>query len=391
MIKITKIINLLNYLSGLISINNIISSLKIFYYSILKQNTRYPNYLLDFEKKISKYFGSKYALTFSNGTTACNALMYSLGVKKGSRVLVSKLTFPSVISTILRIGAKPVFLDFDKDLQIDNNDANKIQNSEFILITHAYGIPQDYKIIESILSLNKNLILIEDISHAQGATSNDKLVGTLGDGSFMSMQGDKAINAGEGGIVLTNKDNIYNRLIYLSHLNRKTSNRDNVNLLSKIGFIGKSRMSPLGAITALNDVKNLKKKNEVIRNKIKLIYKGLESLDNIHTPKIDNYENIGGFHYGIPFFCNNKSLLENLKNEFKIIKYNWPILDADENFHDPNKFINLIYHEEPNIHKVFQNSNDIRDELYFFELKNFIKLSETNMKKKLNIIKKNEN
>jgi hypothetical protein len=56
-------------------------------------------------------------------------------------------------------------------------------------------------------------------------------------------------------------------------------------------------------------------------------------------------------------------------------------LDADENFHDPNKFINLIYHEEPNIYKVFQNSNDIRDELYFFELKNFIKLSETNIKK----------
>ena len=150
-------------------------------------------------------------------------------------------------------------------------------------------------------------------------------------------------------------------------------------------------MSPIGAITALNDVKNLKKKNEVIRNKIKLIYKGLESLNNIHTPKIDNYENIGGFHYGIPFFCNNKSLLENLKNQFKIIKYNWPILDADENFHDPNKFINLIYNEEPNIDKVFQNSNDIRDDLYFFELKNFIKLSETNIKKKLNIIKKNEN
>ena len=142
------------------------------------------------------------------------------------------------------------------------------------------------------------------------------MVGTLGDGSFMSMQGDKAINAGEGGIVLTNKDNIYNRLIYLSHLNRKTSNQDNVNLLSKIGFIGKSRMNPLGAITALNDLKNLRKKNEVIREKIKVIYKGLESFNNIHIPKIDNYENTGGFHYGIPFFCNNKSLLEILKNKF---------------------------------------------------------------------------
>jgi dTDP-4-amino-4,6-dideoxygalactose transaminase len=391
MIKIAKIINLLSYIRGLLSINNIISSTKIFYYSILKQNTRYPNYLLDFEKNISKYFGSKYALTFSNGTTACTALLYSLGVKKGSRVLVSKLTFPSVVSTILRIGAKPVYLDFDKDLQIDNNDNHKVQSSEFILITHAYGIPQNFKIIESILSLNKNLILIEDVSHAQGAISNNKLVGTLGDGSFMSMQGDKAINAGEGGIVLTNKDNIYNRLIYLSHLNRKTSNQDNVNLLSKIGFIGKSRMSPLGAITALNDVKNLRKKNEVIREKIKVIYKGLESLNNIHTPKIDNYENTGGFHYGIPFFCNSKSLLENLKNEFKIIKYNWPILDADENFHDPNKFLNLIYDEDPNIDKVFKNSNDIRDELYFFELKDLIKLSETKIKKKLNIIIKNEN
>jgi hypothetical protein len=81
-LKNEKIMILLNYLKELIDIDNIISSIKIFYYSILKQNTRYPNYLLDFEKKISKYFGSKYALTFSNGTTACNALLYSLGVKK---------------------------------------------------------------------------------------------------------------------------------------------------------------------------------------------------------------------------------------------------------------------------------------------------------------------
>ena len=52
--------------------------------------------------------------------------------------------------------------------------------------------------------MNKKLILIEDISHAQGAIVNNVMVGTLGEGSFMSMQGDKAINAGEGGIVLTN-------------------------------------------------------------------------------------------------------------------------------------------------------------------------------------------
>ena len=387
-----KIIRILIHLKYSLSLRNIASSFKIFFYNILKQNTRYPNYLLKFEKEVSNYFKSKFALSFSNGTTACTALLYSIGVKKNSKIIISKLTFPSVISSILRIGALPIYLDFDKNFQIKGDvNREKILSSDFFLITHAYGLPQNMDNIRSILNLNKKLILIEDISHAQGAKTDSLMVGTLGEGSFMSMQGDKAINAGEGGIVLTNKDNIYNRLIYLSHLNRKTSNQDNVNLLSKIGFIGKSRMSPLGAITALNDVKNLRKKNEVIREKIKVIYKGLENLNNIHTPKIDNYKNTGGFHYGIPFFCNSKLLLEILKNEFKIIKYNWPILDADESFHDPNKFLNLIYDEKPNIDKVFKNSNDIRDELYFFELKDLIKLSETKIKKKLNIILKNEN
>jgi len=239
--------------------------------------------------------------------------------------------------------------------------------------------------------LNKKLILIEDISHAQGAIINNKMAGTLGEGSFMSMQGDKAINAGEGGIVFTNSEHVYNRLIYLSHLNRKTSKNNNINLLSKIGFIGKGRMNPLGAITALSDIKNLQKRNKIIREKIKIIYESLKDLKNFHAPKIDNYENIGGFHFGIPFFCDLEILLNDFKSKFKIVKYNWPILDANEHFHDPNKFLDLIYSNDPKIENVFGKSNDIRDQLYFFDLKEIINLSNQKIKKKLDVIKKNEN
>ena len=388
-----KLIKLINYIKDYLNIRNINSSIKIFFYNIIKQNTRYPNYLLDFERKTSSYFGSKYALTFSNGTTACTALLYSLSVKKGSKVLISKLTFPSVISSILRIGATPVYLDVNKDLQIkkDIDYEYKIKSCDFFLITHVYGIPQKIEIIKSILDLNKKLILIEDISHAQGAISDNKMVGTLGKGSFMSMQGDKAINAGEGGIILTNNDAVYDKLIYLSHLNRKTSKKDNINLLSKIGFVGKGRMNPLGAITALSDIKNLDKRNKVIREKIRITYEGLKNLKNFYTPKIDNYENIGGFHFGIPFFCDHKILLDNLKSEFKISKYNWPILDSNEHFHDPNKFLELIYDASPNVESVFKKSNDIRDQLYFFDLKDFMDSSKTKIKKKVDIVKKNEN
>ena len=78
--NLNTILNRLVYLKKYLNIDNIKSATKVFFYSILKQNTRYPNYLLDFEKKVSKYFDSKYALTFSNGTTACYALLYSVGV-----------------------------------------------------------------------------------------------------------------------------------------------------------------------------------------------------------------------------------------------------------------------------------------------------------------------
>ena len=387
-----RIIRLLIYIKDCLSFYNVVSSIKIFFYSILKQNTRYPNYLLNFEKQAGNYFGSKYALSFSNGTTACIALLYSLGVKKNSKIIISKLTFPSIISSILRIGAIPVYLDFDKNLQIKENiKKNEILSADFLLITHVYGLPQRMDRIRSILNLNKKLLLIEDISHAQGAIIDNQMVGTLGEGSFMSMQGDKAINAGEGGIVFTNSNHIYNRLIYLSHLNRKTSENNNINLLSKIGFIGKGRMNPLGAITALSDIKNLHKRNKIISAKIKIIYEGLKDLKNFYVPKIDNYNHLGGFHYGIPFFSESESLVKNIKSKFKIVKYNWPILDANEHFHDPNKFLDLIYDNDPKIQNVFEKSNDIRDQLYFFDLKEIINLSEQKIKKRINIIKKNEN
>jgi dTDP-4-amino-4,6-dideoxygalactose transaminase len=387
-----RIIRLFIYIKNCLSFFNVISSIKIFFYSILKQNTRYPSYLLNFEKEVSYYFGSKYALSFSNGTTACTALLYSLGVKKNSKIIISKLTFPSIISSILRIGAIPIYLDFDKNLEIKENINNdKILDADFFLITHVYGLPQKIERIKSILALNKKLILIEDVSHAQGAMIDNKMAGTIGEGSFMSMQGDKAINAGEGGIVLTNSEHVYNRLIYLSHLNRKTLKDKKINLLSKIGFIGKGRMNPLGAITALSDIKNLQNRNKIIREKIKIIYEGLKDLKNFHAPKIENYDNLGGFHFGIPFFCDLEILLNEFKSKFKIVKYNWPILDANEHFHDPNQFLDLIYSDNPKIENVFGKSNDIRDQLYFFDLKEIINLSNQKLEKKIHMIKKNEN
>ena len=155
--------NLLYRISKKIKFGLILSGLKIFYYVILNNFSKYPKYVLNFEKKIAKKFNSKFSLTFTNGTTACQSSIIALGVKKGSHVLVSKLTFPSIISTILRIGAIPIYLDFDKNLQIkfDVND-KLILDADFLLITHVYGIAQDYDKINIIKKINPKIILLEE-------------------------------------------------------------------------------------------------------------------------------------------------------------------------------------------------------------------------------------
>tara|TARA_B100000989_G_scaffold298880_1_gene290690 strand:- start:2382 stop:3545 length:1164 start_codon:yes stop_codon:yes gene_type:complete len=380
------------YIYYYLNIRNIKLSLIVFFYTLLKKNTRYPQYLLNFEKKVSDYFGSKYALSFSNGTTACTALLYALGVKKNNKVIISKLTFPSIISSILRIGAIPIYLDFDKNLQIKFDTNNKlIQEADFILITHAYGITQDYDKINTIRKINSKIILIEDISHAQGAKNNNKLVGTEGLGSFMSMQGDKAISAGEGGVVITNSEEVYNRMFYLSHLNRKNLNNDKINSLSRIGLIGKGRMNPLGAISAISDIKNLKKRNNILIEKIKILYTELKYFEEIDIPVINNYNNLGGFHYGVPFFCYSEKIINKLKNNFNILGYNWPYLDLNENFQDPEKFLELIYKQDFKIDNIYGKSNDIRDNLYFFELKELMSLTKNEITKRMIISKIDDN
>ncbi len=375
-----------------ISPSNLISSISIFIYSLIGQNTKYPKYLKKFEIKIANFFNVKYALSFSNGTTAFIAILYAIGVKRNNKILISKLSFPSIISSILRLGAIPIYLDFDKDFQIKKIDKKKILEAQYLIITHAFGIPQNKNTIDYFLNINPRLIIIEDISHSQGAKIDNNPTGSMCLASFMSMQGDKAINAGEGGVAFTNDEKIYNRMIYLMHLNRDFSkdNKD-FNSLSKIGFLGKGRMSPLGAIRASYDLNKLKKRNYIIRKKFQILYDNLKLFDELIFPNIDDFGNTGGYHYGFPVFISSEKILQNLKKYFLINKYNWPNLDKSEKFQDPDKFINVIYEDNPNLADVFNKSDDLRDNLYFFDLKDIFFTSNFIIKNKILNFKKNIN
>ncbi len=330
------------------------------------KTSKYPNQVINFEKKISEFFGSKHCLTFSSGTAAARTILVAAGVRKNSKILMSKISFPSVISTALEIGADIEYLDFDENLQIKNISELTKPEADFLIITHSYGIPQNMINIMDFLKKNKNIQLIEDFSHAQGAKFDDKYIGTFGIASFMSMQGSKALSAGEGGVMITNDENIYEKSIVLSHINRKHSfkNKDLENF-SKVGLLGKARAHPMGIILSELDLNELKKKNKATSKKFQVLFNKLKSNNQIKIPQM-NFGDLGGFHYGFPFFCNNKTILEKLRSILPIIKYDWPCCDEFDEFKSSESFNNLLYSLKMN--NQLSDYKDQRSYLNFVDL-----------------------
>ena len=168
-----------------------------------------------FEKNFAKYIGCKYALTFSNGTTALEAAFNALDIKKGDEVIVTSRTYIASVSSIINCGATPIFVDVEIDSQ--NINPNLIENlitkkTKAIMCVHLSGMPCEMKLIKKISKKNL-LYIIEDCSQAHGAKYNSTHVGSIGDIGTWSFCNDKIMSTGgEGGMVTFNKKNLYNKI-----------------------------------------------------------------------------------------------------------------------------------------------------------------------------------
>lgn len=188
---------------------------------VLKSNwiTQGPK-IVEFEKLVSKFCNVKYAVAFSSGTTALHAAAYSAGILKGDEAITSPITFAASGNCVLYQGGNVVFADIKKDTyNIDPIEIKKkISSKTKVLIPVDYtGQPCDIDEINDIAKKN-NLIVIEDASHAIGAEYKDKKVGGLSDLSVFSFHPVKHITTGEGGMVITNNKELFEKLqIFRTH------------------------------------------------------------------------------------------------------------------------------------------------------------------------------
>ena len=166
----------------------------------------------DLEEQFKKYLGVKYAFAFNSGRSAFLAILESFDVE-GKEILLQAFTCNAAVNPILKLKAKPIFVDIDDSLNMDPEDLKKkiTSNSSVIMVQHTFGYPAKINEISNIAKEN-NLILIEDVAHSLGARIEGKYCGTFGKASFFSFGRDKIISSVYGGMAVTNDSEIAEKL-----------------------------------------------------------------------------------------------------------------------------------------------------------------------------------
>lgn len=176
----------------------------------------------ELEEDFREFTGRTHVLAHCNGTTGLMAAFHALGLEPGDEVLVPTATFWASVLPMIWCGLVPVFCESEADtLGIDPVDAagRITPRTKAIVIVHLWGLPCKVREIRKLADAH-GLKVIEDASHAHGASVDGVPCGNFGDISVFSLQGDKLVPAGEGGVLLTDDDDIHRRALLLGDITR---------------------------------------------------------------------------------------------------------------------------------------------------------------------------
>lgn len=177
-------------------------------------------FISSFEEKFSNYIGCDYGIAVSNGSAALDIAIKALNIGPGDEVIIPTFTIISPAQSVVTAGAIPVLIDSDPltwNMDVTQIEAKITPKTKAILVVHIYGLPVD---MEPVLQLAKkyNLKVIEDAAEMHGQTYKGKMCGSFGDISIFSFYPNKHITTGEGGMLLTNDDELAKRCKKLRNL-----------------------------------------------------------------------------------------------------------------------------------------------------------------------------
>jgi 8-amino-3,8-dideoxy-alpha-D-manno-octulosonate transaminase len=213
----------------------------------------------ELEEAICKTFGSKYAQLTSSGTSALTTAMAVLGIGAGDEVIMPSFTFVASFEAVLSVGAIPVMADVDDTLTLNPDAVRKAitPNTKCVMPVHMCGSMADMDALVSICK-EHNLILLEDACQSIGASYKGKMLGTIGAAGTFSFDFVKTITCAEGGVVMTNNEDVYVKCDgYTDHGHDHKGADRGADLHPFIGY--NFRISELHAAVGLAQIRKLDK------------------------------------------------------------------------------------------------------------------------------------
>jgi perosamine synthetase len=249
------------------------------------------NYAL--ERDFIAFTGAEFALAHNNGTSTIHSAYFAVGVQPGDEVLTSAHTWSFQVSQILALHGIPIFCDVDPQTGcIDPGEIeDKItQRTRCIAVVHCFGAVAPMDEVMDI-ARRHNLPVIEDCSHAHGATYRGRPVGTIGEIGCYSLNASKLVSGIECGVMITNREDLYNRACLLGHYERLPKlppeyrkYYDPAEDMAPTSFGFKYRANPLGAALARAQLRTYPERVAAQRRNMRALTRALEGVSPAFVP-----------------------------------------------------------------------------------------------------------
>lgn len=250
-----------------------------------------------FEQAFAKYHQAKYAIATANGTISLQLALRAGGIKAGDEVLVPAVTFIASAGAVAEIGAIPIFVDSDPEtlsISPDGIEAAISERTRAIIAVHYGGYPVDFDRIIP-LAREHNLLIIEDAAHAQGSEWKGRKVGAIGDFGSFSFQETKSLTAGEGGVVLTDNEELADKARLVHNIGRVVGKSDYEHLLLASNY----RMTEFQGALLLSQMRKLPEEIEGKHRKGEFLAGELSKIGGVKPLKRDDRITKRGYYFFI--------------------------------------------------------------------------------------------
>lgn len=272
-------------------------------YVRLAEDSQEPAMAAVLEREFREWLNVPYCLAVTSGTAALEVALTAMGVGPGDEVIVPVWSWRSCYTAVVRTGALPVLAEVDGSLCLDPREIDRLVNerTKAVMVIHFQGASADIREICSTAKCH-GLKVLEDCAQSMGATHQGQLIGSFGDMAIFSFQYNKVITSGEGGMVVTRDQELYERSVRIHDLGMYRPYHENlVPHQTKEFSGGQYRMSELTAAVALAQFRKLPAILEKLQRNFSRLREAVEGIGWIGTRELSDPDGDLGFEMYLVF------------------------------------------------------------------------------------------